>query len=226
MRSLFDKMRQHFGRTKCARRVRFALRRIESILPGAPIQRRVPAGGPFLYLCVRQRDESFVRQNAAAFWTHEVRLICYLFLPGALLRVFNRPIHSHILDGSMSYTLSTKQEDDLLVVEIGGQRTKGELVRHASVAWTEITSLCHERGLSRLLIISRATGEYSTTNAYRINSQLSEWGVRPGWRIAFVNLDSESLANMQFGETVAVNRGFDLKVFDNVDDARKWLSNQ
>ena len=123
----------------------------------------------------------------------------------------------------MSYNLKFDIEDKLLRVEIQGNRTDGDLVDNAKAAWRKVASVCSENNLSRILIISSAIGEYSTFKVYKINSTLAECGVKPSWKIAFVNLDKDSYREIEFGETVAVNRGFIIKIFPTIDAARTWL---
>lgn len=123
----------------------------------------------------------------------------------------------------MSYDLQFEVTDNMLVVEIRGDRAAGDLSSNAKSAWSRIAAVCDENRQSRILVISHATGRYRTYNAYEINSTLDECGIRKSWKIAFVNLDKESYQDIEFGETVAVNRGFQLKVFPTEAAARAWL---
>ena len=123
----------------------------------------------------------------------------------------------------MSYDLKFAVEDKLLRVEIQGNRDDGDLVSNAKAAWSKVATVCSENNLSRILIVSHAQGDYSTFKAYKINSTLAECGVRPSWKIAFVNVDKDSYQGIEFGETVAVNFGFTIKIFSTEDAARAWL---
>ena len=123
----------------------------------------------------------------------------------------------------MSYNLKLDIEDRILRVEIEGDRTKGDLVSNARAAWPEIATACSNNNLARILVVSHASGKYSTFDAFQINSTLAECGVQKSWRIAFVNLDQKSYEEIEFDETIAVNRGFAVKIFKNEEDARAWL---
>lgn len=123
----------------------------------------------------------------------------------------------------MPYELHFEVADKLLRVEIRGDRTDGDLSVNARAAWNRIAAVCSEHNLSRILVVSHATGKYSTFNAYEINSALAECGIQRTWKIAFVNLDKESYQDIEFGETVAVNLGFQVKIFPTEDAARAWL---
>ena len=81
----------------------------------------------------------------------------------------------------MSYNLQFQVERDLLRVEISGDRTEGDLVADAKTAWTKVATVCRENNLSRILLVSSATGKYAALNGYDINSTLAEYGVQKTW---------------------------------------------
>ena len=123
----------------------------------------------------------------------------------------------------MAYELSFQDDKGLLIVEISGIREKKELTSSAREVWREIARVTRVKKVKRILILSSATGDYPALDALLINSSLAECGVQRGWDIAFVNLDQASFQEVKFAETVAVNRGFNIGVFNNENDARKWL---
>lgn len=123
----------------------------------------------------------------------------------------------------MAYVLNFQNENGILLVSISGKREKQELVMSAQEVWRKIARFNQANEYRRLLVVSSATGNYPVLDAYLINSKLEECGVQRGWKIAFVNLDQASFPDVKFAETVAVNRGFNLGVFDNEPDARVWL---
>ena len=124
---------------------------------------------------------------------------------------------------TVPYELQFEVLGDMLRVEIRGNRANGDLSRNAKAAWSRIAAVCSENNLSRILVVSHATGKYRSYDAYEINSTLEECGLRKSWRIAFVNLDAESYEDIEFGETVAANRGFQLRVFPSEEVALAWL---
>jgi hypothetical protein len=54
-------------------------------------------------------------------------------------------------------------------------------------------------------------------------AQYQDRGIAPAIPFAYV-LKEPVLDPDKFGETVAVNRGMRIRVFDNVEDALKWLA--
>ena len=123
----------------------------------------------------------------------------------------------------MTYKLDFNVEGNTLRVEIFGERPKDKLTQVSKEAWVEIVKVTREKNMKKLLIVSHAIGDYPTLNALQINSSLAEYGVHRSWKIAFVNLDKKSFEQIKFSETVAVNRGFWVSIFDNEGDARNWL---
>ena len=123
----------------------------------------------------------------------------------------------------MVYRLEFKTEGELLWVELFGERPKQNLTEASKEAWVEISRVAREKGKKKLLVVSHATGDYPTLNAYQINTSLAECGVQKGWQIAFVCLDKASFEMIKFAETVAVNRGFSVGIFANESEARSWL---
>jgi hypothetical protein len=62
---------------------------------------------------------------------------------------------------------------------------------------------------------------FSTLELYNTPGLLSDIGIGPSWRIAVVV--SHGLQDYAFFESVAVNRGFAVKVFFNSKEAMSWL---
>ena len=54
-------------------------------------------------------------------------------------------------------------------------------------------------------------------------AKMKKYGIEENWKIGFVNLDPDVHQDLYFSETVAVNRGFLCRVFDNEMKAREWL---
>ncbi len=123
----------------------------------------------------------------------------------------------------MSYDVTTQPDGKRLRVQVEGDRSRGDLVAEATRAWRKIAADCADAGCNQILVVTAATGSFPTLDAYIINSILNEYGVQRTWSIAFVSLDTESYRDVEFAETVIVNRGFDAKVFRTEGEALDWL---
>ena len=62
-------------------------------------------------------------------------------------------------------------------------------------------------------------GEFAADSVFKFRDR----GVSPYTTFAYV-LKEPVLDPLRFGETVAVNRGMRVKVFDNLEDALRWLA--
>jgi hypothetical protein len=50
-----------------------------------------------------------------------------------------------------------------------------------------------------------------------------EFGWSRRFKLAIVDVNEDSRKDNLFTETVAVNRGYNVKIFDNENDAKEWL---
>jgi hypothetical protein len=83
------------------------------------------------------------------------------------------------------------------------------------------------RGYSAVLIEEDLEGPgLSVSDIFRIASENSTQTNRYMGRIAYVDINKKhSSSNMQFAETVAVNRGINVRVFSSVRQAEEWIKN-
>jgi hypothetical protein len=126
----------------------------------------------------------------------------------------------------MPYELTFAEEENILVFEVTGNRAQDNAGDDAVNAWGKVASICSEKGYSRILAISRLSGrdKRATFNDYYVGTSLDSLGIKKNWKIAFIDLGSEKNPDLNFAETVAVNRGFSIKLFTNENDARNWLA--
>ncbi len=123
----------------------------------------------------------------------------------------------------MAYELNFQDQEWGLLVTITGTREQDVLVSHARDAWRIVAEEANKRQAEKILVLSSATGKYPALDAFLINSKLDDYGIERLWKIAFVNLDQESYENVKFSEVVALNRGFNVGVFNDEGEAREWL---
>lgn len=124
----------------------------------------------------------------------------------------------------MAYILDSKRSGDHLHFTVTGENT----AENVSGYFSEVLRICLERRCSRVLIETNLEGP--SLNTYAIFNIISE-AIRhspPGSRI-FAYVDANPIHDMKamhFAETVAVNRGFMIKSFSNVQEAERWLADQ
>ncbi len=93
----------------------------------------------------------------------------------------------------------------------------------ASRLWADIAEACRRNGCYRVLGIANSTTPVSTLEGYDHAALFQELGVNDAYRIAWVELNPETVETYRFVETVLVNRGLPGRLFSDVDAARRWL---
>lgn len=125
----------------------------------------------------------------------------------------------------MTYILTFQVDGDVLSVHATGDRDSDNPMTSAKDLWTHLALECQERGLSRVLLLSEITGRYPTYDCYEIMSRLDEFGVAKDWKIAYVNSDPQLHDDLSFMTALADHHGFTIRLFEEEDEARKWLLN-
>lgn len=121
----------------------------------------------------------------------------------------------------MTYELEIAEKDDFVVTVLSGVRTPETLIAAAS----KTTVFCKERGYSRLLIdLRKMSGGLDTLETFEVAGHgiPNQKHVRNLVRSAIVD-HPENLDRIRFFETVAINRGFNVKVFSDEARAVAWL---
>jgi hypothetical protein len=123
----------------------------------------------------------------------------------------------------MSYELTTTKEGNLLHVKALGTRTFENVVSIIK----DILQTCAEQGTHKVLVDVRALeGRLSIADAFEIPTSIfpqmrDRTILQKG---AIVDL-KEFEKGYKFFENVAVNRGFNIRIFPDIDEAIAWLKN-
>jgi stage II sporulation SpoAA-like protein len=124
----------------------------------------------------------------------------------------------------MAYDLSARKERNILWVRITGARTR-------DTVWTatqEIFEACRREGTPKVLLDVRGfEGRLAATDNYELPAkQFPE--LRPAGVVkAVAILDApENLDRFALFVDAAQSRGFNLRVFGDIDSATKWLKKQ
>lgn len=121
----------------------------------------------------------------------------------------------------MDYQLELVKKNDFVVAVLGGVRTPETLMAAAA----KTTAYCREHGYSRLVIdIRNMAGGLDTLETFEIAGHAIPKQTAARNLVRSVILDlTENIERIRFFETVAVNRGFNVKVFDDEERATEWL---
>ena len=88
--------------------------------------------------------------------------------------------------------------------------------------WQRVIDECRKRDFKKLLIEEDLPNQATTVEIFNMIKALAEMITFP-LKIAFYDREAEHLDLNLFGETVAVNRGVDGRVFPDLEDAVNWL---
>ena len=123
----------------------------------------------------------------------------------------------------MPYQVVIQENPDHMRVQVSGQRTRGREVRDAIGVLAQVADTCQKKGITRILIVWDMPGSLPTMAAYDLADSAPEWGWDRRLKLAMVHVYGESLESNLFTETVAINRGFRVKMFDDEHEAKSWL---
>lgn len=126
----------------------------------------------------------------------------------------------------MSMLLEIRAESDRLIVDAMGKFSLKEGKR----TFLELLEAIALHKLKKVMLDGRKlTGRPETMERFYLGvfaaqavADYANRGVSPATRFAFVLIEPV-LDPQRFGETVMVNRGMVVKVFDNPGDALQWL---
>ena len=125
----------------------------------------------------------------------------------------------------MPYKVNIEDKKNYLRIEISGDRSPGQEATESKAFWSQVAELCSEKNVDKILTISTLTGRLPAMQAFEIAHSPQSFGWDWRLKVAFVDLNEESRQDNLFTETVAVNRGYRAKIFDNEEDAKAWLFN-
>jgi len=123
----------------------------------------------------------------------------------------------------MSYEVNIQEQQDHIRVEVSGERIPGHEEDDAIEVWSRVAKICAAQELDRILCIHRVTGRLPATAAHAIGFDPARFGWNRHLQLALVNLNEESRQDTLFLEDVAVSSGYQIRVFDNEEEARKWV---
>lgn len=125
----------------------------------------------------------------------------------------------------MPYKVTLTGTKDYLTFTVEGIQTHGRIRQDTIDVMNRVVDECIARGMRRILIHWYVKGCIPTIDAYTLASnprQLFRWD--RGYSLAAIHYDKESYLSNKFTETVAINRGFNFRVFDNVQEGIAWLT--
>lgn len=118
------------------------------------------------------------------------------------------------------YRLTIEKHPTYLRAKGEGPRTAENVLRY----FRETHDACVSTGILDVLMEMSFTGAgFDFSTIFAVISERAPHGLKLG-RIAYVESSPEQAPRAEFAETMAVNRGVRVKLFPDLDAARKWLT--
>ena len=115
------------------------------------------------------------------------------------------------------YEIKMETRGEYLLVMVGGQKLTADI---AVSYWNEIANACEERSVTKVLIEKDFPLSVGPAEMVRMADHVGN--ILPGRKIAFCDRYSHESIN-ELGKKLARNRQVMMQLFDNVQDAERWL---
>ena len=120
----------------------------------------------------------------------------------------------------LSYQLTIEERPTYVYARVDGDLTPANALRFLEDAH----AACVKYGRAAVLLDMQLRGpNLPTTSVYDVISQRAAYGSLLR-KIAYVPYRSDDQSMAQFAETVAMNRGVNVRLFESVATAESWLS--
>lgn len=120
----------------------------------------------------------------------------------------------------MAYLLTIDEQPSHLHATVTGTHSAQNALRFLEEAY----EACVQRGHSAVLLEMNLTGpSLDMGSIFGVIAQRSADGVKLR-KIAYVDASARDPEKMKFAETVAVNRGLNIRLFRDLDAAKRWMS--
>ena len=117
------------------------------------------------------------------------------------------------------YTIEFEYQPEYLYAFVEGDEDSLEITRQF---WSELLAECKKFDYRKLLIEENISENVTASEVYEFAKELPNMGF-DGISVAFVDRQADHEEINRFGGLVAHNRGMDLKVFEEVQEAKEWL---
>ena len=123
----------------------------------------------------------------------------------------------------MTYDLTIKENSDHIRLEISGSWTPGQEAEDVKSVWIRVAGKSRVNNVCRILAIWNIPNRLPTLAAYNMTKATEEFGWSRRFKLAVVYSSGQRLQDSLFGEDIGVNRGYNIKMFNNEQDAKSWL---
>lgn len=123
----------------------------------------------------------------------------------------------------MAYAYEIQRKPNYLRVVVDGERRRGGEAKDTFDVLKEVAKICEEENHNKMIFVWNVPGAVGSLDAFRVASNFEKADFKRTYKFATINYDKAQYESNRFTETVAVNRGWNFKVFNNEEDGLEWL---
>lgn len=123
----------------------------------------------------------------------------------------------------MSYTFEIEETGDYIKVDIIGEFVPGKELEDSVNVWAEVLNSCQGKSSNRILATWKVPGYLPTMAAYNLAEAGEELGWDKNFKLAVVHISEQRYQDGIIAETFAADHGFNVKMFLDAEEAKKWL---
>ncbi len=123
----------------------------------------------------------------------------------------------------MPYQSNIQVCDGFIRIAVQGERVPGHVALDSCAVMEQTMEVIAQSGITDCLLILNLTGPLSPMDAFDVVSISEEVGWKRHFRVAIIDCNADSAADVQFTEIVANNRAFPVRVFESEGEALEWL---
>lgn len=123
----------------------------------------------------------------------------------------------------MPYDYNIENLDTYVRVEVRGHRRLETADADNKDLWTAVGRVCSESGVTRILTVYRMTGPFLPLVIFNLAENPQQIGWTKDHKVALVDGSGAQIEDWKTVETVAANRGFNVRAFEGIGAAEDWL---
>ncbi|MGB5646270.1 hypothetical protein [Muriicola sp.] len=113
--------------------------------------------------------------------------------------------------------------EDYLEVRLYGVIDPEVEKEEAMARWTKIVALCEREKRKKALVISYFKGVYKINTSFTLVENANNLGWNLDYKLAMAVPDEDRFNRLLFIENAMIQYGYDMKLFRNKREAKKWL---
>lgn len=124
---------------------------------------------------------------------------------------------------AMSYSYNIENREGYIRVEVRGHRKLETADADNRQLWSDVARAAEKSGIMRILAICRMTGPFLPLVIFDLADNPQQIGWTKEHKVALVDGSGAQFEDWKTVETVAINRGFNVRAFETTGAAEDWL---